>query len=220
MPYHVVIFARSPRFGRVKTRLARDIGAVETLRFYRNTLSALCRRLSPQGNFRLMIAMTPDRATLRGRGLLARPVMEMDQGGGDLGARMSRTFRDLPPGPAVLIGSDIPEISRVHLAAAFRALGDADAVFGPAADGGYWLIGLKRRQQVPPDFLKNVRWSHPETLKDTLQSLPKNWKVAYINQLDDIDSGDSYRDWRERERNAAASPLARSDLARSGIRRD
>ncbi|WP_425283593.1 DUF2064 domain-containing protein [Methyloceanibacter stevinii] len=50
----------------------------------------------------------------------------------------------MPPGPVVLVGSDIPRISRAHIAEAFRLLGNADAVFGPAQDGGYWLVGFKR----------------------------------------------------------------------------
>ncbi len=56
------------------------------------------------------------------------------------------------PGPVVIIGADIPEITPDHIGRAFAALGRSDAVFGPAADGGYWLVGLKRRPSIREIF--------------------------------------------------------------------
>src|SRR4030095_5697983 len=67
----------------------------------------------------------------------------MPQGAGGLGHRMQRLFARLPPGPVIVIGSDIPSIRAAHIAGAFRLLGSADAVFGPAPDGGYWLRGVR-----------------------------------------------------------------------------
>jgi glycosyltransferase A (GT-A) superfamily protein (DUF2064 family) len=71
--------------------------------------------------------------------LLGRPDA-LAQGGGDLGVRLRRLLKTLPPGPVVVIGSDTPSVTPADIARAFHALGAADAVFGPARDGGYWLI--------------------------------------------------------------------------------
>ena len=111
---------------------------------------------------------------------------------------MGRIFRGLPPGPAVIVGSDVPDLSARHVAAAFRALGRCDAVIGPAADGGYWLIGLKRSPRIPAALFAGVRWSSRHALADTLASLPRNAAIAMLETLEDIDETTAYRRWRER----------------------
>ncbi|MEO5337464.1 MAG: DUF2064 domain-containing protein, partial [Magnetospirillum sp. WYHS-4] len=110
------------------------------------------------------------------------------QGTGDLGRRMERTFRRLGPAPVAIVGTDIPDLRPRHVAAAFRALRHHDAVFGPAADGGYWLVGLKGRRALPPLFPR-VRWSTDQALADSLASLPRGWKVAFLETLVDVDDG-------------------------------
>ena len=139
---HLVVFLRAPQLGRVKSRLAAGIGALAALRFYRDTSARLLRALARDGRWRLELWVTPDRA-VGGRWPVKAP--RRGQGAGDLGRRMARVFATLPPGPAVIVGSDIPALTPAHIAAAFGALGRAEAVFGPATDGGYWLVGLRRR---------------------------------------------------------------------------
>ncbi len=77
----------------------------------------------------------------------------------------------MPPGPVLIIGADIPGIHKAHVARAFRALGAHDAVIGPAQDGGYWLIGLKRQRPAPPALFANVRWSSEHALSDTVLTM-------------------------------------------------
>ncbi len=89
------------------------------------------------------------------------------------------------PGPTVLIGSDIPGITRRHIADALNALGQAPSVIGPAPDGGFWLVGLGHPQRAPKGLLENVRWSNPQTLADTLPTLPQ--PVAQVAVLADVD---------------------------------
>src|SRR5437762_1534665 len=91
------------------------------------------RRLPPRA---ARLAVTPDRALRRAR-LWPREVAIAAQGEGDLGRRMRRALAACPPGPAVLIGSDIPALAAHHIADAFRLLGRHDLVFGPAGDGGF-----------------------------------------------------------------------------------
>ena len=117
----------------------------------------------------------------------------VDQGTGDLGDRMQRMFNTLPIGPVVIIGSDVPNIERADIANAFHQLGRHDAVFGPAPDGGYWLVGQSRRRTVLPMF-DNVRWSSEHALSDTMANL-KGAPVKLLRQLADVDDAASYRNW-------------------------
>jgi uncharacterized protein len=203
---HLVIFLRVPRLGRVKSRLARGIGAVAALRFYRHTVDALLRRLTSDPRWRSTLAITPDIVRCSRPWRVAaryRP-----QGRGDLGARMARVFRDLPPGPAIIIGSDIPALRAAHVTAAFKALGSHDAVFGPASDGGYWLVGFRRRPRLPPGLFKGVRWSSAHALGDTLAGLPRDLAIAFLETLEDVDDAESHARWR---RGAALSRRRASD---------
>jgi glycosyltransferase A (GT-A) superfamily protein (DUF2064 family) len=100
---------------------------------------------------------------------------------------MGRIFRFAPTGPVVIVGADIPGITPNLIAKAFRALGDHDAVVGPAPDGGYWLIGLKKTKAVPPQIFAGVRWSTEHALEDTLATLG-SFRVARIDVLQDVDT--------------------------------
>lgn len=191
---HLIVFAKAPVLGRVKSRLGRDIGPVAATSFYRRNLDAVLRRLAADGRWRCTLALAPDRA-MGGPRFWPPGFTPLPQGEGDIGRRMDRALRSAPPGPAVLIGADVPGIARHHIAEAFRALGHHDAAFGPAADGGYWLVGA-RRSPVMPDLFSGVRWSSHHTLADSLQrARRRNLKVALLQTLDDIDDGEAYRRW-------------------------
>jgi hypothetical protein len=88
-------------------------------------------------------------------------------------------------GPTCIIGADIPGIEAPHIAQAFKALGDHDAVFGPAPDGGYWLVGLKHAPK--PGLFANVRWSTEHALADSRATLP-DARIATIATLADVDT--------------------------------
>ena len=142
----VFVFARAPRLGAVKRRLARDIGARAALDFHRATMLTLLRCLAAERRCCTVLAVTPDRA----RFPLPVHVPRLDQGHGDLGTRMQRAAARVPHGRVVIIGCDIPDARPADVLAAFRALGRADAVFGPAADGGYWLVGFSPAARRAP----------------------------------------------------------------------
>lgn len=194
---HVVIMAKAPEAGRVKTRLAAAIGTAEAVRCYRALLTRTVRRLAGDRRWRVWLAITPDEATRRlaatwRPGLAAGAVI--GQGRGGLGERMQRLLDRLPPGPVVIVGSDIPGVERSDIAAAFHALGRADAVFGPAADGGYWLVG-QRRLPRPLRLFDAVRWSSEHALADTLGNLG-SCKAALLRTLADVDAEADYRRWK------------------------
>ena len=201
---HLVIFAKAPRLGRAKRRLAADIGPTAALRFYRSLLALTLRRLGCDGRWRTWLAVTPEPARWpRGSRRLA-------QGRGDLGQRMGRMMRRLSPGPVVIIGSDIPAVGPAPVAAAFRVLGAADAVFGPAEDGGYWLVGLRRRPNLP-DAFRDVRWSGPDALADTVANLP-GLEIRTIAALADVDDGAAYGRWRDGDQRSVSRGISSTKL--------
>ncbi len=179
-----IVFARAPRLGTVKRRLAREIGDRAALHFHLATFARLLRALAGERRFRTVVALTPDRAALRLPLGVGRGVTRIDQGHGDLGQRMARALARFPRGHAAIIGCDIPAAGAADLLAAFRALGRADAAFGPAEDGGYWLVALGPRRPGRP--FARVRWSGPHTLADTLRNF-RGRKVALLRRLRDVD---------------------------------
>jgi len=193
----VVVFARAARYSVVKSRLARDLGQPETLRFYRTTLARILRTIGTDPRWETMIALTPDTAVGAGDPLTVG-YRAKAQGGGDLGARMVRALRGAGSRPAVIIGSDIPDITPARISAAFRALGQAPFVLGPAADGGYWLIGARHPQRLRPYALAGIRWSSTHTRADTVAVLGPNNVAILPFELEDIDDVQAYRRWRAR----------------------
>lgn len=198
MRRQLAIFAKVPRLGQVKRRLAKEIGDVAAWRFQRGVLAALLRGVARNPRWRATLFLTPDRLA-RGGGLRVNGLRLRAQGPGDLGARMRRALLARAKGPVVLVGSDIPALGPKQIRAAFRALGRNDLVFGPAKDGGYWLIAsARRRGRMPP--LAPVRWSSKHALTDTRACFDKRHTVAVLEMLEDVDDGAAYRRWRKCER--------------------
>lgn len=196
-PGTLIVMLKAPKAGRVKTRLGREIGM--------GAAAALFRRMSEQtlheagkGRWRKVIAVDPPSDMFGWRALWPAAFERMAQGTGDLGVRMRRMMR-AAEGPVVIIGADAPRLRARHISAAFKSLGRADAVFGPAEDGGYWLIGLARR--APSGLFEGVRWSSEHALADTLQSLPASYDVDFLERLADLDDAKDLR---------AAQPLLRA----------
>ena len=199
----VIVFARAPRLGTVKRRLARDVGDRAALRFYNANLNRLLHALARDRRFHTLLAYTPDRATAR----WPVPVPRIVQGSGDLGQRMARAcarYRRV-----AIVGTDIPELAADDVAAAFRALGHAQAAFGPAADGGYWLVALSPRRPAHP--FAGVRWSTEHALSDTLANFRRH-HVARLRTLRDVDTA---ADLTAAAQTAAPATVA---LARTGAK--
>jgi rSAM/selenodomain-associated transferase 1 len=186
----LVVMLKEPRAGRVKTRLGKDIGMTAAAWWFRHQVKRLLRRIEdPRWN--VVLAVAPDRAGLISR-VWPLHLARIPQGNGDLGDRMARAMRSIPIGPVCVIGADIPDVGPNQIARAFSALGSSDAVFGPAPDGGYWLIGLRRTHPLPPKKFQHVRWSTEHALADTRASLG-DLTVALIDQLQDVDTIDDLK---------------------------
>ncbi|XDA98294.1 TIGR04282 family arsenosugar biosynthesis glycosyltransferase [Sulfitobacter sp. LCG007] len=186
----LVVMLKEPRPGRVKTRLGRQIGMVDAAWWFRRQTRSLLRRLRDP-RWTLVLAVSPDREGLPSR-VWPADLTRLPQGRGDLGARMARMLRSAPPGPVCVIGADIPGIDRSRIAEAFAALGAHDAVFGPAPDGGYWLVGFRRGRALPTALFANVRWSSAHALADTLAELGDH-SIAFVQTLRDVDDAEDLR---------------------------
>lgn len=186
MRRHLVVMARAPRWGVGKRRLAKGAGEAAAWRFQRFIGGAVLHRLAADRRWVTWLAVTPDPAAVPRRfgPRLPAGLRLLPQGGGDLGARMGRALRRPPAGPVVLVGLDIPALGPDQVAAAFRALGRRPWVLGPASDGGYWLIGARRRPCLRLPF-EGVRWSGPHALADTLARL--DGAATLLAELKDVD---------------------------------
>ena len=185
----LIIMVKEPRPGRVKTRLAADIGAVGAAWWYRHQTEQLLQRLRDP-RWEIVLAVSPDRQGLLSR-VWPQNVARMVQGPGDLGDRMGRLLRVFG-GQTCIIGSDVPDIDRPKVAQAFHMLGARDAVLGPSEDGGYWLIGWNKRRPPPATLFKNVRWSTAHAMADTIASMPEA-RIGFAETLRDVDDIEDLR---------------------------
>lgn len=177
------VFAKPPRAGDTKTRLAPAVGAEGAAALARAFLTDTWATVARLPWARPVLASTAPWP----EGLLPAPVEVWQQGEGDLGARMERILhRGLEVCPTVMaLGADIPGLPVAHLEAARAALAEADAVFGPSDDGGFYLLALRR---LPVGAFMDLPWSQPETLARTearLRSL--GLTVAHVAPFFDVD---------------------------------
>ena len=184
--------AKAPHLATVKTRLSAGIGPIPAWAFYRKTLYTVAKKLKKDPRWQTFLAITPD-TSLKSHRIWPHGPERFIQGSGDIGAKMARIMTALPPGPIIIVGSDIPQISTDHIQEAFFSLGNFDVIFGPASDGGFWLIGLRRRP-ILLQLFNGVRWSSKFALNDVIANLPKKAKIKYLEILTDIDTAENLRD--------------------------
>lgn len=187
-PVRIVIFAKAPVPGRVKTRLIPVLGAAGAAQLAARMLDrALEQALTAAvGPVELCMSPAPDAPEWAGINLPAG-IDVSDQGEGDLGARMARPAqRAVARGEAVLLtGTDCPELSAARLRLAAAELAGHDAVLHPAADGGYPLLGLRA---FDASLFEDMPWSTPAVADLTLKRLAAlGWKVWVGDTLSDID---------------------------------
>jgi rSAM/selenodomain-associated transferase 1 len=163
---HVLLFARAPRAGQVKTRLAADIGSQAALEVYREIGARVVRQIAPQST--ITVWYEPQDAADEMRAWLG-DLRFRAQPDGDLGARLAGAFEAhfaaCPGLPAMAIGADVPGVDAGVIADARAALDNSDVVIGPARDGGYYLIGLARPL---PGLFQDIPWGTGEVFGATL----------------------------------------------------
>lgn len=198
----VVVLARAPRLGAVKTRLAAGVGAAEALRIYVELGARVCTAMAGLAGCARVVAVTPDDALEESRRWLGDGWRHRAQGDGDLGVRMGRQLaRAFADGAdaAVVIGTDCPDLDAATVETAFAALARADVVFGPALDGGYYLVGARRDAAgaAPERLFAGVPWSSPQTLDANLARVAAlGLRHALLPPLRDIDTAADWAAWQ------------------------
>jgi uncharacterized protein len=194
----IVIFARAPKLGEVKTRLAKAVGDERALALYEAFLDDTCALTQGLGARRVIaVAGDVDHPRIAHLAKSQRLAVE-PQGDGDLGERMARAIAaHVATGPVVLVGSDAPTLPRAHVHQALDELMAHDVVLGPSDDGGYYLIGAR---VAVPELFTNMRWSTGDVLATTLARLGGR-SHALLPAWHDVDSAEDL----ERLRVALAS---------------
>jgi len=186
----ILLFVKAPSKGRIKSRLAASIGDDAALEIYQrfvlDTIAAARALTAP-----LRICCYPPDAVAQICAWLGAEPAYVPQQGKDLGERMEQAFEQVfheGYGRAVLIGSDIPELSTAVLREAMAALDRNDAVLGPAADGGYYLIGFTAKTFLPAVF-HEITWSTNTVCDETLGRFKRaGMQVHLLPKLHDVDT--------------------------------
>jgi uncharacterized protein len=180
----LIIFTRNPQLGKVKTRLAKTVGDEKALQVYKDLL------------FHTMIEtqnLDCDKFVFYDENIETNDIWSGTlyekklQFGSHLGAKMQNAFQtlfDLGYQNCIIIGSDLFDLEANHISEAFNKLESNDVIIGPAEDGGYYLLGLKK---VISSIFKNKNWGTSTVLSDTLKDL-ENYKIEFLETLNDIDT--------------------------------
>lgn len=214
MSTQVLVVAKAPEPGRVKTRLGADIGMdwaaevaaaalLDTLAAATDAVGAARCHLSLDGDLDTAVRGAELRRALAGW-------HRHPQRGRDLGARLADAYARVP-GPVVQVGMDTPQLTPELLHAAAAGLDDHDAVLGPAEDGGWWVLAL--RDPTHAWVLRRVAMSTPSTGADTRAALSEAgldvMSAATLRDIDDVADADAV---------AALAPGSRFARAWAGVR--
>jgi hypothetical protein len=193
---HIIIFIKNAELGKVKTRIAKDVGDEEALEIYKSLLAITNENVSQIDGIRHLYYSNiinqndqwPD-----------QKYSKRLQFGNDLGERMSNAFKEVfsiyndIENKVVIIGSDCPEIDANLIHSAFERLSEFDVVIGPTFDGGYYLMGMNKYE---PELFNNIEWSTTTVFDETIKLVVKN-KLSYfilpkLQDIDHIEDWDNY----------------------------
>ncbi|MEO5501112.1 MAG: TIGR04282 family arsenosugar biosynthesis glycosyltransferase [Ginsengibacter sp.] len=186
----LIIFVRKPELGKVKTRLAADIGDENALKVYNDLLTHTC--VITKGLPLDKYAFYSEKVTgedLWNKNGFYRKI----QNGNNLGEKMENAFKVLfneSYEKLIIIGSDCFELDESLISKAFKQLDNYDVVIGPANDGGYYLLGMKK---IHPFLFRNKKWSTDSVFSDTLQDIKEHTLSCFrLPVLTDVDTEEDY----------------------------
>jgi hypothetical protein len=197
----LIVFSRYPEPGKTKTRLIPVLGAEGAATLQRkmteDTLAEL-KKLQTFYPLSVEVHFAGGNEQLM-QDWLGSSLIYQRQSEGDIGYRMASAFQssfEAGMNAVVIIGTDCPDLNAQLLAQAFQSLHQHDLVLGPAQDGGYYLIGLRR---LIPELFTGIRWSTAEVLQQT-QSIAQKIElaVAYLPLLSDVDRPEDLSVWHPR----------------------
>ncbi len=194
----VIIFAKFPEPGKVKTRLSKTIGPDFALEFYRlcarHTFTE-CEKLFPF-NVNGYLFYSGNKNKITTKNWTDTEFFLYEQQGKNLGEKMMNAFNivfNKDANKAIIVGTDLPDISSDIINHAFTALDTYDVVIGPTNDGGYYLLGLKKNYC---DLFQDIKWSTATVFQDTILRLKnRNLNFKILTLLSDIDTEDDLKSW-------------------------
>lgn len=209
----IIVFLKAPEPGKVKTRLSCDLGETFALSLYKGFVLDLFDMLRPFST--VAVYFWPPEKKEMVRGFVPDSLPCFEQKGADLGEKMANAFSqmfDRGAGKAILIGTDIPEITSEILKKAEKALDSADAVFGPTPDGGYYLTGFNHNA-FDPDVFCNIPWSTPAVFSKTEEIMAqKQMSRTLVDRLEDIDTVAAFERLRQRAQKDPAARIGKRTL--------
>ena len=194
----IIIFVRNPELGKVKTRLAKELGEEKTLEVYNGLL---------QHTHDVATKVDCNKFVYYADSINENDLWENDlfqkrlQAGEILGDRMMLAFMELfqlEYSKLLIIGSDCPELTNFIIDDAFEMLDINDVVVGPSLDGGYYLLGLKK---LIPELFANKQWSTHTVLADTIKDMVRLQKTCFfLPELSDIDTLDDLQKYQQMQK--------------------
>lgn len=180
----LIVFIKNPELGKVKTRLAKDVGDEQALKIY-NSLLTFTRNVTLEVDvqrflfYDTQVAIDDDWSN--------SDFNKRTQPDGDLGDRMKHAFKEVLDAhdKAIIVGSDCPQLSPDIIRQAFAFLDDHDVVTGPTYDGGYYLLGMKA---LHPFVFDDMIWSTDRVFSTTRERIAANgFSLATLDRLSDVD---------------------------------
>lgn len=192
----IIIFTRNPELGKCKTRLAKTVGDASTLEIYKHLLKHTAEVVKNTHADKYVFYSE----NIQEDDIWHHSVFKKElQKGGNLGIRMQNAFNNifkLGYQKAIIVGSDLLDLKQQHIDNAFDALDENEFVVGPAKDGGYYLLGMKKSQN---NLFENKVWGTSTVLKDTVTDLENN-SYFLLEELNDIDTFEDMKHYKELEK--------------------
>ena len=204
----LLFFVRNPQQGAVKSRLAEAMGEKVAGDLYKNFILDMLSTFE-KGDFPFSVCFYPMDVLADIKKILGDQYQYLPQQGADLGEKMEHCLSQVffaGFGRTVLIGSDLPDLPLDIIDEAFASLQRADAVIGPALDGGYYLIGFTK-DGFTPEIFRGMPWGTETVLQQTIGVLKNHRRTIHLlPSWDDIDNLEDLKKFFERNREMPRCP--------------
>lgn len=186
----LIVFLKYPEPGKVKTRLAKDVGEEQAAEIYSKMATTILEQVTGSTGYGIIIYYDPPEKLDEIKNWLRKyDLLYSAQSGKTLGNRITNAFKevfDKGADKTVIIGSDCVDVDSDTIKEAITVLKYNDVVLGPAEDGGYYLLGLKKHR---PEIFKDIDWSTERVLKQTIEKiLENNLSYRLLKILKDLDN--------------------------------
>ena len=190
MKQNIIFFVKYPKKDKVKTRLAKSVDKTLVIELYKCFVADMLETLETL-NANTTIFFQPDVSKEKMQTWIGHKYPLFEQKGDDLGERMYHAFHQMFQNgcnECIIVGSDTPDLPAAIYQEAFAKLKESDGVIGPAADGGYYLLGLHKRS-LDPSLFQNILWSSEHVFSQTLEKIRQlHYKMNQLPKWEDIDT--------------------------------